>query len=115
MRTSRSKHRQHSFKTKHLLSKLRRQSSHTMQREPLVSRQEKLRLQELLSTHPSDHDKGNKAFDKDVKEGDDDEAEAINMNDGFIANSSYEQEFTDNESTTLGDETLDTLYFDASP
>ena len=36
------------------------------------------------------------------------------MNDGFIANSSYEQEFTDNESTTLGDETLDTLYFDAS-
>ena len=61
------------------------------------------------------HDEGNKAFDKDGKEGDDDEAEAINMNDGFIANSSYEQEFTENESTTLGDETLDTLYFDASP
>ena len=62
----------------------------------------------------SDHDEGNKAFDKDVEEGDDDEAEARNMNDGFIANSSYEQELTEKESTTLGDETLDTLYFDAS-
>ena len=31
---------------------LRRQSSHAMQRVPLVSRQEKLRLQELLSTRP---------------------------------------------------------------
>ena len=41
----------------------------------------------------SDHDEGNKAFDKDVEEGDDDEAEARNMNDGFIANSSNEQEF----------------------
>ena len=85
-----------------------------MQREPLVSRQEKLRLQELLSTHPSDHDKGNKAFDKDVEEGDEDEAEARNMNDGFIANSSYEQELTEKESTTLGDEPLDTLYFNTS-
>ena len=102
------------IKNKKILSKLRRQSSHTMQRGPLVSRQEKLRLQELLSTHPSDHDKGNKAFDKDVEEGDEDEAEARNMNDGFIANSSYGQELTENESTTLGDETLDTLYFDAS-
>ena len=36
------------------------------------------------------------------------------MNDGFLDNSSYEQELTENESTTLGDETLDTLYFDAS-
>ena len=62
----------------------------------------------------SDHDEGNKAFDKDVEEGDDDEAEARNMNDGFIANSSYEQELTEKESTTLGDETLDILYFDAS-
>ena len=62
----------------------------------------------------SDHDEGNKAFDKDVEEGDDDEAEARNMNDGFIANSSYEQELTEKESTTLGDEPLDTLYFDAS-
>ena len=62
----------------------------------------------------SDHDEGNKAFDKDVEEGDDDEAEARNMNDGFIANSSYEQELAEKESTTLGDETLDTLYFDAS-
>ena len=61
-----------------------------------------------------DHDEGNKAFDKDVEEGDEDEAEARNMNDGFIANSSYEQELTEKESTTLGDETLDTLYFDAS-
>ena len=60
----------------------------------------------------SDHDEGNKAFDKDVKEGD--EAEARNMNDGFIANSSNEQELTENESTTLRYETLDTLYFDAS-
>ena len=73
-----------------------------------------MRLQELLSTHPSDHDKGNKAFDKDVEEGNDNEAEARNMNDGFIANSSYGQELTENELTTLGDETLDTLYFDAS-
>ena len=74
-----------------------------MQREPLVSRQEKLQLQELLlSTHPSDHDKGNKAFDKDVEEGDEDEAEARNMNYGFIANSSYGQELTENEPTTLG-------------
>ena len=81
-----------------------------MQREPLVSRQEKLRLQELLSTHPSDHDKGNKAFAKDVEEGD--EAEARNMNDGFVALSSYE--LTEKESTTVGDGTLDTLYFDAS-
>ena len=56
-----------------------------------------------------------KLLTKMLKKSDDDEAEAINMNDGFIANSSYEQEFTDNESTTLGDETLDTLYFDASP
>ena len=38
----------------------------------------------------------------------------ICMNDGFIANSSYEQELTEKESTTLGDEPLDTLYFDAS-
>ena len=60
----------------------------------------------------SDHDEGNKAFDKDVEEGDDDEAEARNMNDGFVALSSYE--LTEKESTTLGDETLDTLYFDAS-
>ena len=52
MKTSRSKHRQHRFKTKHLLSKLRRQSSHTMQRVPLISSHEKLRLQELLSTRP---------------------------------------------------------------
>ena len=65
-----------------------------------------------MSTHPSDHDKGNKAFDKDVEEGD--EAEARNMNDGFIANSSNEQELTENESTTLRYETLDTLYFIAS-
>ena len=36
------------------------------------------------------------------------------MNDGLIANSSYEQELTGKETTTLGDETLDTLYFDAS-
>ena len=71
-------------------------------------------LPNVIPAHPC-HDEGNKVFDKDVKEGDDDEAEAINMNDGFIANSSYEQEFTENESTTLGDETLDTLYFDASP
>ena len=71
-------------------------------------------LPNVIPAHPC-HDKGNKAFDKDVKEGDDDEAEAINMNDWFIANRSYEQEFTENESTTLGDETLDTLYFDASP
>ena len=91
-----------------------KQNSHTMQREPLVSRQEKLRLQELLSTHPSDHDEGNKAFDKDIEESDDDEAEARNMNDGFITNSSYEQELTGKKTTTLGDETLDTLYFDAS-
>ena len=34
------------------------------------------------------------------------------MNDGFVALSSYE--LTEKESTTLGDETLDTLYFDAS-
>ena len=60
----------------------------------------------------SDHDEGNKAFDKDVEEGD--EAEARNMNDGFIANSSNEQELTENESTTLRYETLDTLYFIAS-
>ena len=46
--------------------------------------------------------------------GNDDEAEARNMNDGFIANSSYEQEFSEKEPTTFGDETLDTLYFDAS-
>ena len=62
----------------------------------------------------NDHDEGNRAFDKDVEEGDDDEAEARNMNDGFIANSSYEQELAEKESTTLGDETLDILYFDAS-
>ena len=62
----------------------------------------------------NDDDEGNKAFDKDVEEGDDDEAEARNMNDGFIANSSNEQELTENESTTLRYETLDTLYFDAS-
>ena len=87
-----------------------------MQRVPLISSIEKLRLQELLSTRPrtKDHDEGNKAFDKDVEEGDDDEAEARNMNDGFIANSSYEQELAEKESTTLGDGTLDTLYFDAS-
>ena len=35
------------------------------------------------------------------------------MNEGFIANSSYDQELTEKESTTLGDETLDILYFDA--
>ena len=62
----------------------------------------------------NDDDEGNKAFDKDVEEGDDDEVEARNMNDEFIANSSYEQELTEKESTTLGDKTLDTLYFDAS-
>ena len=50
----------------------------------------------------------------DVEEGYDYEAEARNMNDGFIANSSYEQELTEKESTTLGNKTLDTLYFDAS-
>ena len=33
----------------------------------------------------SDHDEGNKAF---VEEGNDDEEEARNMNDGFIANNS---------------------------
>ena len=60
----------------------------------------------------SDHDEGNKAFDKDVEEGD--EAEARNMNDGFIANSSNEQELIEKELTALGDETLDTLYFNAS-
>ena len=47
----------------------------------------------------SDHDESN----KDVEEGHDNEAEAKNMNDGFIANSSYEQELTEKESTTLGD------------
>ena len=36
------------------------------------------------------------------------------MNDEFVANSSYEEELIENESTTLGDETLDTLYFDTS-
>ena len=40
------------IQNKHLLSKLRRQSSHTMQRVPLISSHEKLRLQELLSTRP---------------------------------------------------------------
>ena len=34
------------------------------------------------------------------------------MNDGFVALSSYE--LTEKESITLGDETLDTLHFDAS-
>ena len=58
----------------------------------------------------SDHDESN----KDVEEGHENEAEAKNMNDGFIANSSYEQELSEKESTTFGDETLDTLYFDAS-
>ena len=57
----------------------------------------------------SDHDEGDKAFDEDVEEGDDNEAGDRNMNDGFLANSSYEQELTENESTTLEDETLDTL------
>ena len=45
----------------------------------------------------SDHDEGNKAFGKDVEE--DDEAEARNMSDGLIANSSYEQELSEKEST----------------
>ena len=40
------------IKNKKILSKLRRQSSHTMQRVPLISSHEKLRLQELLSTRP---------------------------------------------------------------
>ena len=40
------------IENKTFLSKLRRQSSHTMQRVPLISSHEKLRLQELLSTHP---------------------------------------------------------------
>ena len=62
----------------------------------------------------NDDDEGNKAFDKYVEEGNDDEAKARNMNDGFIANSSNEQELTENESTTLRYETLDTLYFIAS-
>ena len=57
----------------------------------------------------SDHDVGDKAFDEDSEEGDDNEAGDRNMNDGFIANSSYEQELTENESTTLEDVTLDTL------
>ena len=70
-------------------------------------------LPNVIPAHPC-HDEGNKAFDKDVEEGDDDEAGARNMNDGFIANSSYEQELTEKESTTFGDEALDTLYFDAS-
>ena len=70
-------------------------------------------LPNVIPAYPC-HEEGNKALDKDVKEGDDDEAEARNMNDGFIANSSYEQELTEKESTTLGDEPLDTLYFDAS-
>ena len=38
------------IKNKKILSKLRRQSSHTMQRVLLISSHEKLRLQELLST-----------------------------------------------------------------
>ena len=57
----------------------------------------------------SDHDEGDKAFDEDVEEGDDNEAGDRNMNDGFLDNSSYEQELTENESTTLEDETLETL------
>ena len=65
-------------------------------------------LPNVIPAHPC-HDEGNKAFDKDVEEGD--EAEARNMNDGFIANSSNEQELTENESTTLR---YDTLYFIAS-
>ena len=52
-----------------------------MQRVPLISSQ--ANFEDL-----SDHDEGNKAFDKDVEEGDDDEAEARNMNDGFAANNS---------------------------
>ena len=44
----------------------------------------------MKSEDLSDHDESN----KDVEEGHDNEAEARNMNDGFIANSSYEQELT---------------------
>ena len=57
----------------------------------------------------SDHDEGNKSFDEDSEEGDDNEAGERNMNDGFIANTSFEQELTGNESTTFEDVTLDTL------
>ena len=87
-----------------------------MQREPLFKPSKVAAPGTLIDTSEdlSDHDEGNKAFDKDVEEGDDDEAEARNMNDGFIANSSNEQELTENESTTLRYETLDTLYFIAS-
>ena len=46
-----TKARQHRLKIKHRLSRLRRQSSHKMKREPLVSSLEKLRLQEHLLTH----------------------------------------------------------------
>ena len=57
----------------------------------------------------SDHDEGDKSFDEDSEEGDDNEAGERNMNDGFIANTSFEQELTGNESTTFEDVTLDTL------
>ena len=85
-----------------------------MQRVPLFKPWKVAAPGTLIDTSEdlSDHDEGNKAFDKDVEEGD--EAEARNMNDGFIANSSNEQELTENESTTLRYETLDTLYFIAS-
>ena len=57
----------------------------------------------------SDHDEGDKSFDEDSEEGDDNEAGERNMNDRFIANTSCEQELTGNESTTFEDVTLDTL------
>ena len=57
----------------------------------------------------SDHDEGDKSFDEDSEEGDDNEAGERNMNNGFIANTSYKQELTGNESTTFEDVTLDTL------
>ena len=57
----------------------------------------------------SDHDEGDKSFDEDSEEGDDNEAGERNMNNGFIANTSYKQELTGNESTTFKDVTLDTL------
>ena len=65
--------------------------------------------QQKLCYRHDDHDEGDKAFDEDSEEGDDNEAGDRNMNDGFIANTSFEQELTGNESTTFEDVTLDTL------
>ena len=77
MKTSRSKHRQHRLKTKQSLKIKKAKQPYNAKRTPSFKARKVATPGTFIDTSEdlSDHDEGNKAFDKDVEEGNDDEAE----------------------------------------